>query len=356
MYSPGLISVFRYQPGAPCGTSRTRTPGPHVPLPLGGERDFFRGTSEAGGVHVASLNVGNLLAVLGDAQGLLAASARHAFGVLAVVADSPHVALREKNDGAVGVDGDVGLRRLGGEAPDAPRNVVEIDLDGDLGPGLFEFEVGVGGANRLGFEWQDVEAGPFPVTLEVEVFAIGRPRRLGMLRVEAGHVVRFAAVRADDVNVPRPALTAGGIGNPFHVGRPGVIAASVAAELGAGDLDDAVGFASFNGQHVEAALAAGHPDGQALAVGGDGDARNVLVAVPEQPGLAGLDLQLVQARGELAIAGEVELRAVRGPREVRVVAFPIRQTPGELGAAAGHSLGFFGGDGPDFPAQSEREG
>src|ERR1043165_8062752 len=87
-----------------CGTAL----GAHIPLPLCRKRNFLGPTPrDARGKHFSALDIRDFLSVFGDAQRRLAATAREPFRVLPVVAHSPNIVVRDKDNGPFGSGGEI---------------------------------------------------------------------------------------------------------------------------------------------------------------------------------------------------------------------------------------------------------
>ena len=119
---------------------------------------------------------------------------------------------------------------------DATRDIFEINSDGDVVRWLFKFDIRIAAANRLTCEWQNVKSFALAIALEEEIFAIGRPGRLAVIRIKMGYVDGSAAGSGNNPNVPCVTLAAIAVCNPLHVGRPCEISATNPAPLGTGNM------------------------------------------------------------------------------------------------------------------------
>ena len=329
----------------------------HIAVEVRAERDLLRPfrIAELELPRLAVLHEHRSLALREHTQAGLAAARGDALRFLAVVAHRPHVALGHEGDGAVRRDGQITGRTLRRELANAPLDIGEINLDLHLVLGLLELEIRVRHPRGLRLEWQDVEAAAVAVALEEKEFAVRRPSGLRVRRVEPCHVLRLAARRRDDPDVPRLALALARVGNPLHVRRPREIPAARRAPVRARQVDHALRRAVRQREGEEAALAARDPKREVLAVRAQRQPRDFLRARPERLHRERGQIHFVDAGVELAVGGEIELLPVARPSEVGVVANPLRQPPRELLAAARDALGLLHRHRPNVAAQAERE-
>ncbi len=170
------------------------------------------------------------------------------------------------------------------------------------------------------------------------------------------YVHRLAAVRRDNPNIPRVALAAVTVGDPFHVGRPRKIAAAHSAPLRPRNVDDPARFSRRKRQNVKAALFASHPKSELLPVRRDTHTGNVLISFPKKSGFERGQIQLVEPRAEIPIGGEIKLLAIFGPGKIRIVPRPIGQPARQIRIAAGHPFWLVDRNRPNVSSQAEREG
>src|ERR1043166_846510 len=169
-------------------------------------------------------------------------------------------------------------------------------------------------------------------------------------------VDRVTAFGWNDPNVPGMTFPAMGVSDPAHIGRPCEIAATDAAPLRTGNVNDPARLTGRKGNYIKPTLFAGHPEAELVSIGRDTNPRDVLFAFPEQCRFQRGEIQLVETSAEIAIRCKIEFLAIFGPGEIRIVPDPVGETASEIGIATGDAFGFIDADGPDIASQPKGKG